>query len=287
MKKLWVRWVALFVLVAVLGAVFVRLGEWQLHRLDQRRDRNAHVVANQAKPVRPWAEVMGGTIAEQDQWQRVSVTGTYLPEHQLEVRYRKVGDQQGSEWVLPMRTQDGRLVLVNRGFIAKDGGVVSQPPAPASGTVTVTGFVRRSEQGKTTATVPVQGSVRLINSPTIATTLGLDLPDGYIQQISSQPAEAAALTPVGTPELGEGPHLSYAVQWFLFTLIAVAGCFFLIRADLRDRRKRRARVAQINAERRAARASGARRDEDAAPDATDPGTAGSTSVTAGPAKGTE
>lgn len=244
MRKLWIRWIALLVGVVVLGSVFVRLGEWQLHRLEQRRERNASAVAHEQQPVKPWDEVFSRPVGEQDQWQRVQVTGTFDAAHQLEVRYRNVGGEQGSQWVVPLRTKDGRVVLVDRGFTPKKDGVVAAPPAPPTGEVTVVGYARRSEHGKANATAPVENSVRLINAPAIATWLGQDLPDGYVQLISSTPDAAQGLTPVGLPELTEGPHLSYAVQWFLFTAIAAIGAGVLIRADLRDRRRRRDRLAR-------------------------------------------
>ena len=240
--------------VGALAVTFVQLGEWQLHRLDQRRERNATAAANQSKPVVDWKEVFTDTIDEDEQWQRVTITGTYLPEHQLEVRYRNVGGQAGSEWVVPMKTSDGSVVLVNRGFTTRDEGTVVEAKAAPTGEVTVQGFVRRNERGKANAVVPVQGSVRLINAPAIAQVIGVPLADGYIQQIRSDPP-TADLTPVGLPDTDEGPHLSYAVQWFLFTAVAVIGAVLLVRADLRERRTRRERAEaarQELAERRAA-----------------------------------
>ncbi|MGA4669774.1 SURF1 family protein [Propionibacteriaceae bacterium Y1923] len=247
MKKLWIRWVVLVLFVTALAVTFVQLGEWQLHRLDQRRDRNAAVLANQAKPVVDWRQVFGDTVEEDEQWQRVTITGTYLPQHQLEVRYRNVGGEAGSEWVVPIQTADGGMVLVNRGFTPRDAGTVLEAGAPPGGEVTVEGFVRRNERGKDSATVPVQGSVRLINAPAIATELDLPLADGYIQLISSEPP-TTGLTPVGLPETDEGPHLSYAIQWFLFTAVAVIGCVLLVRADLRERRRRRERAQALREE---------------------------------------
>lgn len=244
MRKLWIRWIALVLGVIVLGAVFIRLGEWQLHRLDQKRERNAVAISHEKQPIKPWQEVMAKPIAENDQWQRVSITGTLDAKNQLEVRYRNVDKKQGSEWVLPIITKDGKRVLVNRGFTEKQGGVVSKPSAPPPGEVTLTGYVRRSEHGKDNATKPVHGSVRLINVPAISTHLGQPMPDGYIQLIESKPDSAQGMLLIGPPELDEGPHLSYAIQWFLFTVIAAGGCLLLIRADLRDRRKRRERAAR-------------------------------------------
>ena len=133
------------------------------------------------------------------------------------------------------------MVLVDRGFTTRDEGTVVEAMAPPAGVVTVEGFVRRNERGKANAIVPVQGSVRLINAPTIAEVIGVPLADGYIQQISSDPP-TTDLTPVGLPDTDEGPHLSYAVQWFLFTAVAVIGAVLLVRADLRERRLRRERA---------------------------------------------
>jgi cytochrome oxidase assembly protein ShyY1 len=59
--------------------------------------------------------------------------------------------------------------------------------------------------------------------------------------VASDPAEAAAapgtpqLVPLGVPEPSEGPHLSYAVQWFTFTVIAAGGYLVLLRHVARDR----------------------------------------------------
>ena len=77
MKKLWTRWLALVVLVLLLGALFIRLGEWQLHRLEWRRGNNAAILAYEKQLPKPYDQVWtpGRTIAEHDQWQKVTVTG--------------------------------------------------------------------------------------------------------------------------------------------------------------------------------------------------------------------
>ncbi|WP_203566813.1 SURF1 family cytochrome oxidase biogenesis protein [Aestuariimicrobium ganziense] len=248
MRKLWIRWLALAVFVAVLAAVFVRLGEWQIHRLEQRRETNARVVAHQQQPVKPWDEVFTGPISDDQQWQRVSVTGTFDPDHMLTVRYRNVADQAGVEVVTPLVTSDGQVVLVNRGFLPRPKNTLDAvSPTPPAGEVTVVGYVRRNEVGKANAITPVQNTVRLINSPAIAAWLGKPVVDGHIQAISTTPADDPSFQLVPPPSLDEGPHLSYAVQWFVFTLIAVGGAVILIRGDLRERRKKLAREARAAA----------------------------------------
>ncbi|HSN44087.1 MAG TPA: SURF1 family protein [Propionibacteriaceae bacterium] len=245
MRKLWLRWAALLVFVVILGAVFIRLGEWQLHRLEGRKESNAIVVANSAKPVKPWAQVFTHTISDADQWQRVQVTGTFDTANQLIARYRSNAGEKGSEIVTPLRTTTGQIILVNRGLLQHadsnpDPGAV---PVPPSGEVTIVGFVHRNEQGKTAALAPVEGRVRLISSVEIGKAMGVDLVNGYVTVLEMTPPQSGDLAPIQPPELTEGPHLSYAIQWFCFTLIAVGGAVILIRADLRDRRKLREHTA--------------------------------------------
>lgn len=232
----WKRWVALAVFVLVLVTVFIRLGEWQLHRLQWRRETNARVLAHQGLPVRPYTELMGGRIGDDDQWRRVSLTGSYDAATQLQVKYRSLAGQQGSELVTVLRTTRGDAVLVDRGFIASGpaGAAPGELPAPPTGEVRVVGYLRVDETGPANATTPTDGTVRLINAAALATTLAYPLLDGYVSLISSEPAQGGDLTPIGLPSLDEGPHLSYAVQWFAFTLIAAGGLVVLIRGDLKQ-----------------------------------------------------
>jgi len=142
-RALWVRWALLIVFVAVLGTVFVNLGEWQLRRLDERQQRNSTIITNEAKPVRPFTEVFDHPLVEADEWQRVEATGTFDGTRQFVVRYRSLGDAPSYSVVTPLRTATG-TVLVNRGLIPLERGnrVPAEGPAPPSGEVTVVGHVR-------------------------------------------------------------------------------------------------------------------------------------------------
>ena len=237
MRRLWVRWALLIAFVAALGTAFVNLGEWQLDRLHQRRDRNITTVRNEQQPVRPWNEVFTRTLTDADAWQRVSATGTFDADHQLVVRYRSSGDTDGYEVVTPLRTATG-TVLVDRGIVpvSTGGQIPTAAPPPPAGEVTVVGHVRRDEEGRRSATVPVNGSIRLVNAPAIGATLPYPVADGYVGLLSVDPAQTGGFAPVETPEISDGPHFWYAVQWFMFTGIGVLGIVVFIRGDLRERR---------------------------------------------------
>jgi cytochrome oxidase assembly protein ShyY1 len=239
-RRLWLRWALLIIFVAMLGIVFVNLGEWQLDRLAQRRERNATTIANEQKPIRPYEQIFTRPIIDADQWQRVEARGTFDADHQFILRYRSSGDADGYEVVTPLRTATG-TVLVDRGFISLQRGtqIPSVGPPPPTGEVTVVGHVRRSERGRRAAITPVDNQVRLINSDAIAATLPYPIASGYIGLLTVQPEQQGGFQPIKLPELSEGPHFWYAVQWFMFTAVGIAGIVVFIRGDLRARREER------------------------------------------------
>lgn len=235
--RLWPRWLALAAVVIGLCIAFVNLGHWQLDRLDQRRARNNSVVAHENSPVVDFSEVFGRPIGEADQWQRVRVTGTFDADHQFLVRYRSNAGTTGYEVVTPLRTDDGVVVLVDRGFATRPAGedFPSVIPPPPSGAVTVIGHVRRDEQGSPGAVEPNGNQVRLINSQALGRVLPYPVVEGYLGALSIAPEQSGGLVPVEPPELTEGSHLAYAVQWFMFAGMAGIGLIVLIRSDLRAR----------------------------------------------------
>jgi cytochrome oxidase assembly protein ShyY1 len=244
-RRLWLRWALLIIFVAVLGVVFVNLGEWQLDRLAQRKERNATTIINEQKPVQPYEQVFTRPVTDADQWQRVEARGTFDAQHQFVVRYRSNGDAEGYEVVTPLRTASG-AVLVDRGFIPLQRGtqIPSVAPAPPTGEVTVVGHVRRDEKGRRAATTPVGNQMRLINSQAVAVTLPYPIATGYIGLLTVQPEQQGGFQPIKLPELSEGPHFWYALQWFMFTAVAAAGIVVFIRGDLRARREEREDATQ-------------------------------------------
>jgi cytochrome oxidase assembly protein ShyY1 len=236
-RQLWLRWVLLVVGVAVLGAVFVNLGQWQLERLDQRKQRNAITLTNEQSPAQTFPAVFTRPIGDADQWLRVEAHGTFDPDHQFLVRYRNNGDAKGYEVVTPLRTANG-TVLVDRGFVAVPQGtqIPSAAPLPPAGEVTVVGHVRRNEHGRRGAVQPVNAQIRLINSDALAPALPYPVVNGYLGALTIDPAQSGDFRPIPLPEISDGPHFWYAVQWFMFTGIGIAGIVVFIRGDVRERR---------------------------------------------------
>lgn len=243
----WLRWLALAVFVVALAIAFVNLGFWQLARLDQRRAANDSVAAHESSPPVAFESVFNHTITDSDQWLRVTVRGTFDPEHQFLVRYRSNAGQTGYEIVTPLRTTTGETVLVDRGFAARpaDQDYPAVLPQPPVGEVSIVGYVRRNEQGRQQSLTPLppNNSISLINSEALASSLPYPIVNGFVSIQEIDVTQGGGLQPVQPPELTEGNHFSYALQWFAFAAIAGVGLVLMIRSDLRagpppDRRPR-------------------------------------------------
>jgi cytochrome oxidase assembly protein ShyY1 len=144
----------------------------------------------------------------------------------------------------PLRLRDGTAVVVNRGFIGFDrSGAIDPPPAPG-GPVTVEGLVFPSQQrGRFGPQDPDQGDLQVlarVDLDRLEAQVAYEVLPAYVQLVASDPGEdavaldAPAVVPLGAPEPDEGPHLSYAAQWFIFTTIAAGGYALLLRKVARD-----------------------------------------------------
>ncbi|WP_238335043.1 SURF1 family protein [Kribbella amoyensis] len=232
------RWIGTALVILVLSVACVQLGRWQLHRLDERTARNHVTTSNLAAAPTGLDQIVGPdrVVGQQHDWRTAVVTGRYDATKQVVVRYRNVNDKPGFEIVTPLVLADGSAILVDRGFLPREGGKLAPatvPPVPA-GEVTVTGRLRRSEHGgHTSGGTPVDGTARLINGPEYAPVLGLKLYDGYLTVDHQEPAADPAFGGFPGPEIDSGPHFFYALQWFFFALLAIGGLVYFSRQDVR------------------------------------------------------
>ena len=234
------RWLLRVLAGTVLVVAFVRLGIWQLDRNEQRAARNAVIEANSQRDPVPAEDLLtpNRAVDPEQIWTPVRARGGYDVDHQLVVRLRPLDGQPGIHVLTPLVTGRGDALLVDRGFLPHAGSPASTPdiPAPPSGEVEVIGRVRASEEGRGTGGDPRTGVIRYVDVDAIAATLPYPVYGAWVEVIEEQPP--AAVTPVRppAPTLDAGPHLSYAVQWFLFACIGIGGFILLARTEARLRR---------------------------------------------------
>ena len=219
------------------------LGLWQLDRLDQRKEFNDDVVERSEDPPVPIIDLMSEPDFDPatTEWRRVTARGTWLP-GQVIVFNRTQNGQPGDNIVTPLlldgqHGQDSLTVLVNRGFVPAG---VDAPDPPAT-SVEVLGRVRQSQErqrgGLTDATDGPLTEIRRVDIPQLAQQIDGEVAPVYIDLVASRPeAGPNAPVPVPAPTIDNGPHLSYAVQWFIFALAVVVGWTLAVRRSIATRR---------------------------------------------------
>jgi cytochrome oxidase assembly protein ShyY1 len=211
------RWLLAHLAALLVVAVLVSLGVWQLNRLDERRARNDLIEARLAMAAEPVVDLADlgdrGDALDDLRFRPVTASGAYDGET---TAVRTTQDGVTGAWVFStLDAGGGELVVVLRGFafLDEDGSVPDVPP-PA-GDILVEGTAVPIERLPRTAETAVG---RLVAGRT----------DVLPVAVQASPAEDA-LQPVPLPDLDEGPHLAYAVQWFLFAAVAAVGYPTLLR----------------------------------------------------------
>jgi surfeit locus 1 family protein len=208
--------VAGFLLVA---AVCARLGVWQVHRLRERRAANAQSQAARAAPA---VQVDSFGLDSSLINRRVVLRGRYDHAHEIVLRGRVYAGVPGVEIVSPLLQQSGPAVLVNRGFVpAPDAVTVDRSTLEELGPVTVQGIALPLDSARG---APLQRGTETtwarLDRRAIAQRLPYPIEPLYVRQNpdSTLPRFPRRLDP---PPLDDGPHLSYAIQWFAFSIIAL------------------------------------------------------------------
>ena len=238
------KWILSHLFVLLLVVAMIGACIWQLDRLQGKKDRNARVSARSTEPavavqslVRPGAyDAVDGL-----EFRSVTATGAYQANQEVLIRSRSNDGAPGS-WVLtPLRLANGDEVMVNRGWISNSGQLDAVPRSVAApaGRVTVTGLIRKTEtRGSFGPTDPPTGrleNLARVDVGRLTKQIGPSLLPLYVQLASqSPPAAGTAPEPVPKPVLDEGPHLGYAVQWAIFTTVALIGYPLILRRRARE-----------------------------------------------------
>ncbi|GAA1136502.1 SURF1 family cytochrome oxidase biogenesis protein [Microbacterium aurantiacum] len=238
------RW-SIYIGLAVLFAIAcVWLSNWQFSRNDDRAAQLALVEQNyDADPV-ALEEVIpdGDGLSPADEWRPVVLRGEYLAAEQITVRNRPHGGTSAFEVLAPFRLSDGRVVIVDRGWVppAEEGTGPAVVPDPPVGESTVIVRLRPEEAAPTSGRSAPEGQVPTINVDLIGGELSPATADALIGGVygilvSETPAVADTPASLPSPSQDPGPHLSYAIQWILFALMGFIFIGYVIRTERRHR----------------------------------------------------
>jgi len=214
---------AFVVLAFALGVLFVRLGFWQLDRRRERQQVNARVEARLAQ------QPVGFAMLPRDSsgaFRRAVVEGEPDYDHEIVFAGRSRNGSPGVHLITPVRIAGDRAVLVNRGWVySPDAATVDRARWRESRT-RFSGFTQVIAGGDTTSRVK-ERTLRRMAMPAIRQLVPYPVDDRFL--VAQDSAAEAAPVRLDLPALDEGPHLSYAIQWFCFAAIAFGGAIVVVR----------------------------------------------------------
>ncbi|CAN5175837.1 hypothetical protein BH09ACT3_BH09ACT3_01760 [soil metagenome] len=233
------RWLGYLGLAVLFAAICVALAMWQVARTEEAREGNRLIHENYSSPAQPLTTVLPELTSydPSQEWTQVTLSGRYLLDDQLLVRNRPMEGNPGFDQLVPLLLDSGSVFVIDRGWLptGNEQDAPDTVPQPTSGKVTVVARIRAGQPtfGGRTAQ---QGQIATIHLPTVAELV--ERPTylaAYGMLVSETPASPETPKSYAEPQLNEGLHISYAIQWILFGLMAFFGLGYALRQEYRLR----------------------------------------------------
>jgi len=221
------RWIALTLFLLILIYLFIRLSNWQFDRYDQRVLRNEST--NVALSLAPKKIDSVSQMSDLKQWEKIELTGSYLSDQSKLVRKQYLENNLGFWVITPFKLQNGENILVNRGWIPIGSSASSNQSIPLApvGTVNLEGYLQPFNESITQPKDLPLNQVNTIDYMYFESDIANNF---YVQLAKSSPMDnQVAIIPL--PELSNGPHFSYAIQWILFALLLPIGWYVLLKNE--------------------------------------------------------
>jgi cytochrome oxidase assembly protein ShyY1 len=221
------RWIALTLFLLILIYLFIRLSNWQFDRYDQRVLRNEST--NVALSLAPKKIDSVSQMSGLKQWEKIELTGSFLSDQSKLVRKQYLENNLGFWVITPFKIQNGENILVNRGWIPIGSSASSNQSIPLApvGTVNLEGYLQTFNESITQPKDLPLNQVNTIDYKYFESAIANNF---YVQLANSSPMDnQVAIIPL--PELSNGPHFSYAIQWILFALLLPIGWYVLLKNE--------------------------------------------------------
>jgi cytochrome oxidase assembly protein ShyY1 len=218
--------IALFLILGCLWA-----SQWQFHRGIDRQNRNSNIESALSKSPLQLQTISSGY--ESAEWRTVVASGTLDSTNQILLKNRYFEGVYGYEVLTRMKLDDGRDVWLDRGWVkagkdAKTAPVISSIP---EGRISITARLRldRSLPQGAFFALPVTGAgmISKLNAQS-----GLESEGFYLDLLDGSDPSLKPDVPAQVPELSDGPHLAYALQWIFFAGLIGYGRILIRRGQI-------------------------------------------------------
>jgi surfeit locus 1 family protein len=217
------RWAFLKSLIALaLIVLCLWAAQWQYQRGVDRHARNALIETRIGLDAQPLSTV--NTAPQRYEWQSVKTTGEFDESEQILLRNRYSAGVYGFDVLTIFTSSDGKRFWVDRGWV-KAGITATTPPAVRK---TPTGVVEITGRLRLDSSLP-RGSFFALpaNSTGLVSKLNaqsqLKTEDFYLDLLSGSEPSLTPEVPSQLPELIDGPHMAYALQWVFFAGLVIYG----------------------------------------------------------------
>ena len=238
------KWMVLTLVCLAMLPAFQALSNWQWHRLFDRQSYNVEIQAQIDKAPIALSELLittdgVKTVPENSQWRTVELTGVWLQDQQVLVRKKSLESDLGLWVVTPLQLVDGSVVMINRGWTAAANSAVDSPEVAQvpPGTIEVLGRLRDAQvRTKPAPTDLPDGQVDRIVPIEILESLKT-LSNAYVEMTASRPeSKSSDIRSLPEPEVTEGAHRSYALQWMFFEIMTVIAWIILVRNEVKEQK---------------------------------------------------
>jgi cytochrome oxidase assembly protein ShyY1 len=207
--------------------LFIRLSDWQFDRYNTRIQNNE--ITTTALSSEPINLTDLSQVSDLKDWQKVSIKGEFMNSDAKLLRRQYLESSLGFWVITPLKLDNDQVILVNRGWIPIAESSTSQQEIPSSpqGDVTIIGYVQTLKDTRREPEDLPLNQINYLNSTNFSSQ---PLSTNYLQLASMTPIDnQVAIIPL--PELSNGPHFSYAIQWILFALMLPIGWYVLLKNE--------------------------------------------------------
>jgi surfeit locus 1 family protein len=226
--------IQLFIAVAlVAAAVCIRLGFWQLSRLHERRARNALVSSRLDSAAVDVTQLPRDSAAAR--FRRVRISGVPDYAHELIYAARTHAGSPGVNLLTPVKIPGkDTAVIVNRGWLYSPDGATIESEKWRERDSTFVGYVEEFPSVPGTAYSTRPNVIARLGYGAVAKALPYPVAGIYVVMTGDSVMAADRIARLTVPPLDEGPHFNYAIQWFGFAVVALAGAGFVVRQSVAE-----------------------------------------------------
>ena len=238
------KWILVTLICFGMLPAFQALSNWQWHRLSDRQVINVQIQEQINKEPVDLSELLivgseSKTVPSDIQWRTVEMTGTWMQPDQVLVRKKSLESNLGLWVVTPLQLTDGTVVMINRGWTAAANSAIDSPVVAAvpNGEIEVLGRLRDVQARTSPAPTDLPDSQVDRIVPMEIVPSAETLSNAYVEMTASRPeSKTSEIRTLPEPEVTEGAHRSYALQWMFFEIMTVIGWIILVRNEVKDQR---------------------------------------------------